>query len=64
MCMRHRANLIENMHHQYVRSGYIWEQYDDNTGQGKVSLSVWLTTTYVHYSIMAAKSHCVLCKVL
>ena len=54
-CMYDRANLIENMHRQYVRSGYVWEQYDDNTGQGKVSLSVRPTAVYVHCSVMAAK---------
>lgn len=33
-----RSILIENMHRQYVRSGYVWEQYDDSTGQGKARL--------------------------
>ena len=34
-----RSNLIVNMHRQYVSSGYVWEQYDDKTGQGKVNYS-------------------------
>ena len=33
-----RSNLIENMHRQYIRTGYIWEQYDDQQGSGKVIL--------------------------
>ena len=32
-----RLNLINNMFNQYRSSGYIWEQYDDKTGQGKGS---------------------------
>ena len=32
----YRSNLIENMHRQYIRTGYIWEQYDDQQGSGKV----------------------------
>jgi len=31
-----RTNLIRNMYSQYKRTGYIWEQYDDVTGAGKV----------------------------
>jgi mannosyl-oligosaccharide glucosidase len=30
-----RSNLISNLHQQYVSTGYVWEQYDDKTGQGK-----------------------------
>ena len=37
-----RSNLIENMHRQYIRTGYIWEQYDDQQGSGKVSYIVCL----------------------
>ncbi|XP_056642689.1 uncharacterized protein LOC130449061 [Diorhabda sublineata] len=29
-----RNNLIENIMRQYFRSGYIWEQYNDKTGEG------------------------------
>lgn len=32
----YRSNLIANMHRQYIRTGYIWEQYDDDIGKGKV----------------------------
>jgi len=32
-------NLIRNMHEQYVRTGYIWEQYDDDIGTGKVGVT-------------------------
>jgi len=32
-----RNNLINNMYNEYRRSGFIWEQYDDNTGHGKGS---------------------------
>ncbi len=28
-----RANIVDNMVNQYVRKGYIYEQYDDNTGE-------------------------------
>ena len=31
-----RSNLIENMLWQYKQTGYIWEQYDDDYGGGKV----------------------------
>jgi len=27
--------LIENIFKQYVKTGYIWEQYNDRTGQGQ-----------------------------
>ncbi|KAM8718824.1 hypothetical protein ACLKA7_001521 [Drosophila subpalustris] len=30
-----RDNLIKNIFRQYQRTGYIWEQYDDTTGEGK-----------------------------
>lgn len=30
-----RTNIIENIYREYLRTGYIWEQYDDKTGQGK-----------------------------
>ena len=30
-----RQNLISNMLKQYHNSGFIWEQYDDRTGQGR-----------------------------
>ncbi|KAI1278068.1 Mannosyl-oligosaccharide glucosidase [Halotydeus destructor] len=32
-----RNNVINNVYKQYETSGYIWEQYDDKTGQGKGS---------------------------
>ena len=31
-----RSNLIRNLHEQYERTGYIWEQYDDDIETGKV----------------------------
>ncbi|KAH3787199.1 mannosyl-oligosaccharide glucosidase-like [Dreissena polymorpha] len=30
-----RNNLINNMYNQYVKTGYIWENYSDKTGEGK-----------------------------
>ncbi|XP_067934654.1 mannosyl-oligosaccharide glucosidase-like [Watersipora subatra] len=30
-----RDNIINNLLAEYRRTGYIWEQYDDKTGQGK-----------------------------
>ena len=30
-----RDNIINNIEREYRRTGYIWEQYDDKTGQGK-----------------------------
>lgn len=30
-----RNNIIENIFREYQRTGYLWEQYDDNTGHGK-----------------------------
>lgn len=32
-----RTNLVENIFSQYQKTGYIWEQYDDVTGNGKGS---------------------------
>ncbi|KAK9891824.1 hypothetical protein WA026_016621 [Henosepilachna vigintioctopunctata] len=29
-----RSNLVENIMKQYYKSGYIWEQYNDKTGEG------------------------------
>ena len=30
-----RKALIDNIYNQYVKTGYIWEQYNDRTGQGQ-----------------------------
>ncbi|XP_068154735.1 uncharacterized protein GCS1 [Drosophila tropicalis] len=30
-----RENLVKNIFREYQRTGYLWEQYDDVTGQGK-----------------------------
>lgn len=30
-----RNNVIDNIYREYLRTGYIWEQYDDKTGHGK-----------------------------
>lgn len=30
-----RQNLISMVYREYVRTGYIWEQYDDDSGKGK-----------------------------
>ena len=30
-----RKNLISNILSEYRRTGYVWENYDDNTGRGK-----------------------------
>ncbi len=32
-----RSNLIRNIFTQYLKTGYLWEQYDDRTGSGKVN---------------------------
>ena len=32
-----RSNLITNMSKQYKATGYIWEQYNDETGKGQRS---------------------------
>eukprot|EP00049_Salpingoeca_infusionum_P007773 m.126112 g.126112 ORF g.126112 m.126112 type:complete len:124 (-) comp13818_c1_seq4:372-743(-) len=34
---RLRSNLIDNIFRQYKKSGFIWEQYNDQTGEGKGS---------------------------
>ena len=30
-----RTNIAKNLYNQYIRTGYIWEQYDDQTGKGQ-----------------------------
>ena len=30
-----RSGIIDNVIKEYYRTGYVWEQYDDKTGQGK-----------------------------
>ncbi len=30
-----RKALVENVLREYLRTGYVWEQYDDRTGKGK-----------------------------
>ncbi|CAL8353603.1 unnamed protein product [Boreogadus saida] len=32
-----RTNIVNNVYRQYVETGYIWEQYNDNTGRGQGS---------------------------
>ncbi|KAL1717272.1 glycoside hydrolase family 63 protein [Schizophyllum commune] len=32
-----RKNLVENIYNEYKRTGYVWEQYDANTGKGQRS---------------------------
>uniref|UniRef100_T1ISH0 Mannosyl-oligosaccharide glucosidase n=1 Tax=Strigamia maritima TaxID=126957 RepID=T1ISH0_STRMM len=32
-----KRNLVENIYNEYKRSGYVWEQYSDLTGQGQGS---------------------------
>jgi mannosyl-oligosaccharide glucosidase len=32
-----RQNLIKNIMKEYKRTGYIWEQYNDKTGEGQRS---------------------------
>lgn len=34
---RLRLNLIKNIHKEYDRTGHLWENYDDRTGEGKGS---------------------------
>lgn len=30
-----RKNVINNVHEEYERTGYVWEQYDAKTGEGR-----------------------------
>ncbi|KAF8488307.1 glycoside hydrolase, partial [Russula emetica] len=30
-----RRNVIDNVFKEYERTGYVWEQYDANTGEGR-----------------------------
>ena len=30
-----RKNVIDNVHKEYERTGYVWEQYDPKTGEGR-----------------------------
>lgn len=32
-----RTNIVNNVYRQYAETGYIWEQYSDNTGRGQGS---------------------------
>ena len=32
-----RANVIKNVHEEYVKTGYVWEQYGATHGEGKRS---------------------------
>ena len=32
-----RQNLIANMYREYVKTGFVWEQYNDSTGNGQHS---------------------------
>ena len=32
-----RKNVIDNVHKEYERTGYVWEQYDALTGEGRRS---------------------------
>lgn len=32
-----RTNIVNNVYRQYVETGYVWEQYNDNTGRGQGS---------------------------
>ncbi|KAJ9098489.1 hypothetical protein QFC19_006356 [Naganishia cerealis] len=34
---RLRQNVVKNVHKEFERTGYVWEQYDANTGQGRRS---------------------------
>lgn len=35
LLMRLKSNLIKNTLHEFSRTGFLWEQYDDVTGTGK-----------------------------
>ncbi|KAF9584660.1 Processing alpha glucosidase I [Lunasporangiospora selenospora] len=41
-----RDNLIENIHKEYLTTGYVWEQYNDKTGAGQRShpFTGWTST--------------------
>ena len=30
-----RMNILKNMYRVYEKTGHVWEQYDEKTGQGK-----------------------------
>lgn len=30
-----RRNVVDNVFNEYQRTGYVWEQYDPSTGEGK-----------------------------
>ena len=30
-----KSNLIQNMFRQYQKTGFVWENYDDGTGEGR-----------------------------
>lgn len=32
-----RDNLIQNVYKNYKKTGYVWEQYSEETGEGKRS---------------------------
>ncbi|GJE97097.1 glycoside hydrolase family 63 protein [Phanerochaete sordida] len=32
-----RKNVVDNVHKEYERTGYVWEQYDPTTGEGRRS---------------------------
>ncbi|KAH9952220.1 glycoside hydrolase [Amylocystis lapponica] len=32
-----RKNIVDNVHKEYMRTGYVWEQYDSITGEGRRS---------------------------
>ncbi|KAG6869007.1 hypothetical protein C0993_005665 [Termitomyces sp. T159_Od127] len=32
-----RKNIVDNVFKEYERTGYVWEQYDATTGEGKRS---------------------------
>lgn len=32
-----RMNIVKNMYRVYEKTGHVWEQYDEKTGQGKGS---------------------------